>query len=107
MIIEKLQDKKDEYYKLRLEQVNGYDYNLQLDDKGKEIQLHKAPHFSFDTDFLTLYLKYIPVEIRRSELTDALEKNTQGFIHFSLSEPMRNHNFSRLAWATYQTMHDC
>jgi hypothetical protein len=37
MIIEKLQDKKDEYYKLRLEQVNGYDYNLQLDDKGKEI----------------------------------------------------------------------
>jgi hypothetical protein len=72
-----------------------------LDDKGREIQLHKAPYFSFDTDFLTLYLKYIPVEIKRSELTDLLEKKTHGFIHLSLSEPMRNNNFSRLAWATY------
>jgi len=53
--------------------------------------LHKSPLFAFDTDSLTLYLKYIPVEVRRQELNEKLQSQLQGIIHLSMSEPMRNH----------------
>lgn len=68
--------------------------------------LSKAPLFSFDTDSMTLYLKYIPVHIKRQELTDLLKDNLNGFVHLSMSEPMRNHGFERLAWVTFESEHD-
>lgn len=30
----------------------------------------------------------------------------QGFVHLSMSEPMRNHGFERLAWANFTNEHD-
>ena len=30
-----------------------------------------------------------------------------GFVHLSMSEPMRNHGFSRLAWVNFATEHQC
>ena len=77
------------------------------DKNGKEINPQKAPLFSFDTDYLTLYLKYIPKHIKRLELTQTLHSNLNGFIHLSMSEPMRNHDFERLAWATFSNENDC
>jgi len=68
--------------------------------------LHKGPLFAFDTDTLTLYLKYIPVNIKRQELMDVIKNNVEGFVHLSMSEPMRNHSFSRLAWVTFNNEHD-
>ena len=69
--------------------------------------LHKSPLFSFDTDSLTLYLKYIPVHIQRADLTEVLESDLEGFVHLSMSEPMRNHYFDRLAWVNFSNEHDC
>jgi hypothetical protein len=46
---------------------------LLVDQDGQDVQLQKAPLFSFDTDLLTLYLKYIPVNVKRVELTEKLE----------------------------------
>lgn len=71
------------------------------------MNLQKAPLFSFDTDYLTLYLKYIPKHIKRVDLTSSLQKNLNGFVHLSMSEPMRNHDFERLAWATFSNENDC
>jgi hypothetical protein len=71
-----------------------------------DIQLQKAPLFSFDTDSQTLYLKYIPVDIWRQEMTELLSEKLQGFVHLSMSEPMRNHGFERLAWANFSNEHD-
>jgi len=36
----------------------------------------------------------------------ALKENLPGFVHLSMSEPMRNHNFQRLAWASFNNEHD-
>lgn len=57
--------------------------------------------FAFDTDTLTIYMKYIPVEIKREDLINELKNNLEGFVHLSMSEPMRNHGFSRLAWVKF------
>ena len=96
-----------DYFKLSLVQQSSYDYNQLMDDQGKEIELQRAPHFAFDTDLLTLYLKYLPVEVKRLDLKEKLEQELAGFVHLSLSEPMRNHQFSRLAWASFATAADC
>lgn len=95
------------YRMIKLEQDPTVDYNLMNDKDGKEINLQKAPLFSFDTDYLTLYLKYIPKHIKRLDLTSSLQKNLNGFVHLSMSEPMRNHDFERLAWATFSNENDC
>lgn len=63
--------------------------------------------FSFDTDYLTLYLKYIPKHIKRLDLTTSLQSNLNGFVHLSMSEPMRTAGFERLAWATFSNENDC
>jgi len=68
--------------------------------------LCKSPLFAFDTDSLTLYLKYIPVNIKRTDLLNILKANIDGFFYLSMSEPMRNHQFSRLAWVTFEKEHD-
>ena len=70
------------------------------------MQIQKAPLFSFDTDTLTLYLKYIPMEIKREQLLNQLESNLEGFVHLYMSEPMRNNSFNRLAWAVFSNEHD-
>ena len=78
-----------------------------LDNEGKEFELSKAPHFAFDTDFLTLYLKHLPTDVKRLELSEKLSDSCPGFVHLSLSEPMRSNNFQRLAWASFDTIENC
>lgn len=63
--MENLSSTSSEYYSLKLEQDPDFDYNLLQNEQGKDMQLHKSPLFAFDTDSLTLYLKYIPKNIRR------------------------------------------
>ena len=82
------------------------DYNKLEDKEGKDLKLHEPPHYAFDTDSLTLYLKYIPVEVKRIQLNNTLKDNLQGFVHLSMSEPMRNHDFKRLAWVNFSNEHD-
>lgn len=54
-----------------------------------------------------MYLKYLPLEVKRLDLKELLEQKLPGFVHLSLSEPMRNHQWSRLAWASFATAADC
>jgi hypothetical protein len=96
-------DSDAELHKLCLTQQEPYDYNLLTDGDGKEVELSGAPHFGFDSDETTLYLKYLPLDIRRLSLTEKLEKEAPGFCHLSLSEPMRNHQYERIGWATFDT----
>ena len=52
-------------------------------------------------------MKYIPKHIKRLDLCELLQKNLNGFVHLSMSEPMRNHDFERLAWANFSNESDC
>jgi hypothetical protein len=54
-----------------------------------------------------LYLKYIDVNVKRADLLSTLKGKLEGLVHLSMSEPMRNHEFKRLAWANFASEHDC
>lgn len=51
-------------------------------------------------------MKYIPMVVKREDLQNTLKDNLEGFVHLSMSEPMRNNNFQRLAWAMFSNEHD-
>ena len=97
-----------DYEKINFEQDQDFDYNRLLSpDPPANFEITKAPLFSFDTDSHTLYLKQIPQEIKRAELLSTIKSNLPCFVHLSMSEPMRTHNFARLAWLNFETQHDC
>mmetsp|Transcript_1584 Transcript_1584/g.2789 ORF Transcript_1584/g.2789 Transcript_1584/m.2789 type:complete len:230 (-) Transcript_1584:905-1594(-) len=88
-------------------QDQDFDYTKLLNEQAVEASQACPPLFCFDTDTNTLYLKYIPQEIKRADLLKVLKENLNGFLHLSMSEPMRNHNFSRLAWVCFGSQEDC
>lgn len=53
-----------------------------------------------------MYLKYIPTHISRAALHDKLAESLSGFVHLSMSEPIRHHNFNRFAWVNFESQHD-
>lgn len=83
-------DNIKDYAEIKLEQDPTFDYIQNQDASGKESNIHKAPLFSFDTDTLTLYLKFIPLEVKRDDLMNILKQNLEGFVYLSMSEPMRH-----------------
>ncbi len=55
---------------------------------------------------MTLYLRTIPVNVSRWELLTEI-KTTPGFVSLSLSEPLKNQNFVRYGWITYDSQENC
>jgi hypothetical protein len=45
--------------------------------------------------------------VKRADLLSTLKSNLEGLVHLSMSEPMRNHEFKRLAWVNFSSEHDC
>lgn len=66
----------------------------------------KKPLYGFDANSLTLYLKQIPINISRWELLDKV-KNINGFVSFSMSEPLKTYNFVRYAWVSFDSEENC
>lgn len=50
--------------------------------------VQKAPLYGFDPNLMTLYIKSIPAEVNRLDVL-AIIKETEGFVSFSLSEPLK------------------
>ena len=94
-----------EYLAIKLQQEPDVDYNLCQTEDGKDLNIHRAPLFAFDADTLTIYMKYIPSNIKRADLEQVLKSNVNGLVYVSMSEPMKNHSFNRLAWASFQDEH--
>jgi hypothetical protein len=65
-----------------------------------------APLYGFDANSMTLYLKSVPINISRGDLLEIV-RQTPGFISFSMSEPLKNQDFERLAWVTYNSEDTC
>lgn len=70
------------------------------------IDITKAPYYGFDPNSVTLYLKAIPVFVSRQEVLNEV-KHTPGFVSLSLSEPLKNQDFVRYAWVSYDTEENC
>lgn len=63
-------------------------------------------NFAFDPDKLTLFLHHIPLNISRLQILEVIKK-TPGFVSMSITEPLRNQNYSRYCWFTFDTEENC
>ncbi|OMJ81799.1 hypothetical protein SteCoe_17683 [Stentor coeruleus] len=80
---------------------------LKLQDIGSTPEnLSGQPFFGFDPNSLTLFLKTIPTNVSRWEILDVL-KNCNGFLSFSMSEPLKSQNFARFAWVLFDSEEHC
>jgi len=66
------------------------------------LQICSAPFFGFDPDKMTLFLHQIPKNISRCDILDVLKK-LPGFISMSMSEPIKNQDFVRYCWVTFDS----
>ena len=66
------------------------------------ISISSSPFYGFDPDKMTLFLHQIPKNISRCEILDILKK-LSGFISMSMSEPIKNQDFVRYCWVTFDS----
>ena len=81
--------------------------DLLLRDTGQRAdKLAGPPFYGFDPNSMTLFLKAIPVNISRWDVLGVV-KTSPGFVSLSMSEPLKTQNFSRFAWALYDSEAHC
>lgn len=74
--------------------------------KNDFFEISNAPYFGFDPDKLTLFLHQLPRNVSRWQILDIIKK-LPGFISMSLSEPIKNQNYYRYCWVTFDTENNC
>lgn len=70
------------------------------------IDICSQPYFGFDPDKLTLFAYQIPKNISRFQLINIVKK-LPGFISLSMSEPIKNQNYCRYCWFTFDSEENC
>ena len=66
------------------------------------LSISSPPFYGFDPDKMTLFLHQIPKKISRCEILNVIKK-LQGFISMSMSEPIKNQDFVRYCWVTFDS----
>lgn len=78
------------------------DIVLTKDSMGINIELSESVYYGYDPDKLTLFLHQIPRHVSRWTILDVLKK-LPGFMYMSLSEPIKNQNYVRYCWVTFDS----
>lgn len=85
-------------------------YNFTADNEechvSKDVNLTEGPYHGFDPDKLTLFLHQIPKTLSRWAILDVV-KTLPGFVSLSMSEPIKNQNFVRYCWVSFDTEENC
>lgn len=70
------------------------------------IDISTSPYFGFDPDKLTLFLHQVPRNVSCFKILEIVKK-LPGFISMSLSDPIKNQNYVRYCWVTFDTEENC
>jgi hypothetical protein len=74
--------------------------------EGNNLNISNSPYFGFDPDKMTLFLHQLPKHISRWQILDIIKK-LPGFVSMSLSEPIKNQNYYRYCWVSFDTEYHC
>ncbi len=66
------------------------------------LEVSGPPYYGFDPDKMTLFLHQIPRNVSRFQILEIVKK-LPGFISMSLSEPIKNQNYYRYCWVTFDS----
>lgn len=80
------------------------DLSLVMSSKGQNenVDISSAPYYAFDPDKMTLFLHQIPRNVSRLQILEIVKK-LPGFLYMSLSEPIKNQNYFRYCWVTFDS----
>ena len=76
---------------------NSNSVPFEIDDK---------PYYGFDPDKLTLFIHKLPRNISRWQILEEAKK-VPGFLSLSLSEPIKNQNYYRYCWLSFENEEKC
>ncbi len=76
--------------------------NNKDDLNSSNLDISSSPYYGFDPDKMTLFLHQIPRNVSRFAILDIVKK-LPGFISMSLSEPIKNQNYYRYCWVTFDS----
>jgi len=80
--------------------------NLKDDKNGDDFDVSDSPYYGFEPDKMTLFLHQLPKNVSRLSILEVLKKQ-DGFVAMSLSEPIKNQNYVRYVWVTYDKKESC
>ncbi len=72
----------------------------------QEFDISESPYFGFEPDKMTLFLHQLPKHISRLSILEVLKKQ-DGFMTMSVSEPIKNQNYVRYVWVTFDKKENC
>ena len=91
------EEKERDISKLSLQTTTTTTNSVDIDDK---------PYYGFDPDKLTLFIHKLPRNISRWQILEEAKK-VPGFLSLSLSEPIKNQNYYRYCWLSFENEEKC
>ena len=80
--------------------------SLQSNNSNNSIEIDDKPYYGFDPDKLTLFIHKLPRNISRWQILEEAKK-VPGFLSLSLSEPIKNQNYYRYCWLSFENEEKC
>ena len=80
----------------------------QADSKNDNTKddISNAPYFGFEPDKMTLFIHQLPRHISKLQVIE-ISKKVPGFVYLSLSEPIKNQDYNRYCWITFDSEENC
>ena len=78
----------------------------EIENKENKNEENKNTYFAFEPDNKTLFIHQFPRNIKKLELLSILKK-IKGFVSLSLSDPIKNQNFNRYCWLSFDSNENC
>ena len=75
-------------------------------EKQNDFDISLTPYYGFEPDKMTLFLHQLPRNVSRLSIIDVLKKQ-EGFVAMSVSEPIKNQNYVRYVWVTFDGRESC
>lgn len=75
-------------------------------NKQSDCDIVNYPYYGFDPDKLTLFIHQLPRNISRTQILE-VAKTVPGFVALSLSEPIKNQNYYRFCWLSFENEEKC
>ena len=94
------------WYNRERDEFEEKERELNINRYDNYLDISSPPYFGFDPDKLTLFLHQVPRNVSYSKILEIVRK-LPGFISMSLSEPIRNQNYVRYCWVTFDSEENC
>ena len=97
------EEKERDISKISIQSSNN---GVNSGNSSTTFEIDDKPYYGFDPDKLTLFIHKLPRNISRWQILEEAKK-VPGFLSLSLSEPIKNQNYYRYCWLSFENEEKC